>query len=546
MKRLRSKKRESDLLPVTVEVQIRSACQACWVYSWDRERTQLRVQGVEPGQHHLPADLAVLSLDLQQEVPVYVLASWSIAPGTVLPVRVLGGFQISPPGACEVEAFPLAQCVLLATPDLPDLPLLCEKLEHVPHALLTAIQVHARMQVPGDSLVEAQPVIYTAAEIAHRLREARFWLRRMRRLAGHSEHRQAQAVAWRVGEELTDEQRRQIALAHSSQSLASLLQAEQLIHAVPARFQKALERLLLHNEHLLAFLERPLLLRRTGWLGLQQYRANAGLFLLTDTQVLWLRDFFSPGSAAYPEGYIARSLPLERLAGIRLLSKSEDAPERIATFLQLHIRSESRGGCEDLEIIFPHDEQSQGALARIVPLIQAFVPQDALSERRVRCLPVVEPWIPHGEEARKLSSLQRVLPEAQRDRLEQRLAESLQVTGEELLASAPVPALEQYRSPARLVALTRAAVLLVEISAASAHRELSFRQTPTLQVQRYELACISSVQLSYSLFGSDLRLYLPQADGTTRECVIPFHSPAATWFLPLFTRLRLALRTPLP
>jgi hypothetical protein len=66
-----------------------------------------------------------------------------------------------------------------------------------------------------------------------------------------------------------------------------------------------------------------------------------------------------------------------------------------------------------------------------------------------------------------------------------------------------------------------------------------------LRVQHYKLAQISSVQLSYSLLGSDLRLYVPQPDGTTRERLIPFHSPAAAWFLPLFTRLRLLLRAPL-
>ena len=65
-----------------------------------------------------------------------------------------------------------------------------------------------------------------------------------------------------------------------------------------------------------------------------------------------------------------------------------------------------------------------------------------------------------------------------------------------------------------------------------------------MQVQRYELATISSAQLRYSLVGSSLSLFVPQLDGQTHQQVIPFHSPAIAWFLPLFTRLRVALSGP--
>lgn len=550
----RETKRTDQETPATVEVQICQAKQTCWVYSWDQDRAQLRVQGVAPGQQDLPADLAVLRLEQQREVPVYLLVSPSIAPGASVPVRILGAFQLSPSPAEAADAFPLARSVLLAIPDLPGLPPCYETLGHIPHVLLTALREHARTQVLAPATHEEQPAVCEATEVARQLRVARLWLKRARRQPGRTRlesnrREDAQAVAWRAVEALTPEQRTRIAQARTLEALTPLLQAEQLIRFVPARFQKALEHVLLADERLLAFVERPLMRNRTGWLGLQQSRAHAGLFLLTDTQVLWLRDFFSPGSSVFPEGYIARSVPLERLAAVQVMPASKTggaAGERQISSLLLRLSIESREGCENLDVAFPENEMSQKALARIVPLIQAFVPQDGSSERHVRCLPVAEPWVPVEEEARKLSGLGGIVPAEQRARLEQGLAETLRAAGEELLASAMVPALEQYRSPARLVALTRMAVLICELPGEPVRRPLDSAKAPSWQMQRYDLAQISSVQLSYSLLGSDLRLSLPQQGRTTQEYLIPFPSPAIARFLPLFTRLRLLLRAPLP
>ncbi len=48
-------------------------------------------------------------------------------------------------------------------------------------------------------------------------------------------------------------------------------QAEHLIRFVPERFQQALADLLLDDERLLAFVERPLLRQRTGLPGMQTW-----------------------------------------------------------------------------------------------------------------------------------------------------------------------------------------------------------------------------------------------------------------------------------
>jgi hypothetical protein len=133
-----------------------------------------------------------------------------------------------------------------------------------------------------------------------------------------------------------------------------------------------------------------------------------------------------------------------------------------------------------------------------------------------------------------------------RQALEYRLTEMLHASGEELLASALVPALEQYRSPARLVALIRAAILVLETPAERTRGRTTFAGDTALLIRRYDLAQISSAQLSYSLLGSELRLFVPRPDDEAQQVIIPFQSPALAWFLPLFTRLRLALSVPVP
>lgn len=538
--------------PPRVEVEIRQAHQRCWRYTWDRDQARFRLSGIEPGQATLPADLASLILEGQTEVPVAVLTEQSIVLGTRVHVRLLGAIQVEPVCAGDRDPFPLSSTLLLAEPDLPDLPPCYETLDQVPPMVWQALQAYVRESLCGETTSQEQLIVRSATEVEQRLRAARFWLKHARRQEPRSTPQRAQrdeeqAVAWRVVEELTPEQRHQLAQAQTREELVALLQPAHLIRFVPTRFQQALQHLLLDDEQLLAFLERPLLRHRTGLFGLHQYRANAGLLLLTDRQILWLRDFFSPGSSTFPEGYVARSIPLERLVSARLFpvgATMNGTTEASSPYLRLALDIESRAGCEHLEIAFPTGEESEKALGRMLPLLHAFVPRGAQNDRRARCLPVIDAWMPRGEDARRLSNLGGIVPPAVRQRLEDHLEETLHCCGDELLVSALIPALEQYRSPARLVALTRSAVLLCEESGEGMRRLFAPPPEQPIAHHRYALAQISSAQLSYSLFGSDLRLFLPASPGTTRELMIPFQSPAIAWFLPLFTRLRLALRLP--
>ena len=185
------------------------------------------------------------------------------------------------------------------------------------------------------------------------------------------------------------------------------------------------------------------------------------------------------------------------------------------------------------------------ALAQINNILRAFLPYpEGVDDQRVRRLPIVEAWLPRGAEAERLAGLGGIVPADIAKRLEQRLANLLERDGEELLVSALVPALEDYKSPARLVALTRSALLVFEDVQGKSRRSIGGQSSQAEQVLCYGLAAISSAQLRHSLLGSSLSIFVPQSDGRTQQYVFPFHSPAIAWFLPLFTRLRVLLTRP--
>lgn len=62
----------------------------CPIYTWDREHACLRLTGVATASPGLPADLASFRLEGRQEIPILLLASVSLSPGTRVRARLLG------------------------------------------------------------------------------------------------------------------------------------------------------------------------------------------------------------------------------------------------------------------------------------------------------------------------------------------------------------------------------------------------------------------------------------------------------------------------
>jgi hypothetical protein len=549
------KKKPNQQGPMLIDVQVREPQHDTSVYTWDVERNGLRLTSVQRAKPGLPADLAVFHAGGQLELPVLLLQCVSAAPGTYVQAHLLGA--LSPGQPRRADGAPAAQgWVFIAVAAIDASLSAYTSLDTLPPAQLAVLKAYLRDQAREEQGEQPLEIEECDAEAAARLvRETRLFTKREQRArprgkAWPGREEDERPVAWRAIEGLSASLRlalqRDALLAQSED--APHAQAEHLIRFVPQRFQHALAKLLLDDERLLAFVERPLLRHRTGLLGVQTWRSNEGFFLLTDRQALWLRDFMAPGSTFAEGGYIARMVSLERLQRVAVLPPGRTPGEfagrmeaNDSPYQRLVLEAASAAGTELIAIEFPVKAEAEKALAHIVAMLRAFLPKaDGRTDRRVRRLPVVEIWMPQGVEAERLAGLGGFVPAPVAGRLEQRLAESVKDSGEEVLASALVPALEDFKSPARQVALTRQRLIVVDDGVGGRRAAGG----ATEQVSHYELTSITSAQLRYSLLGSGLSLFVPQGDGRTQQVSLPFNSPAIAWFLPLFTRLRLLLSGP--
>jgi len=556
----REAKKPTSKAPMVIEVQVRQPHRDCPVYTWDHKRECLRVSDIFHAEPGLPADLASIRLEGKLDVPVLLLGSCSFPPGTIAQARLLGAFSPTPEEEQE-HLYPLDGWLFVAAVEVDASLFSYQSVEMLPPAQLGALKAYVRTRVKGEQQQSTRGIELHVADTAARcIRETRLLLKREQRLQPKGKVRfkqegEERPVAWRAIEGLAEALRLELqrdALLQQSKA-APHAQAEHLIRFVPQRFQLALADLLLDDERLLAFVERPLLRHRTGLLGMQTWRSNEGLFLVTDRQVLWLRDFLAPGSGFLPGGYIAHMAPLERLQAITVLPAG-NAPDELAdrleskdsAYMRLVMEVSSCTGSELFAVEFPAKAEIEKALAHINGTLRAFLPySEGERDRRVRRLPTVDAWLPRGAEAEQLAGLGGNVPAAIAERLEQRLSSQLKRDGEEeLLVSALVPALEDYKSPSRLVALTRSALLVIEDASGKSRRTRASRMDHTELVHCYTLTMISSVQLRHSLLGSSLSIFVPQPDGRTQRHIVPFHSPAIAWFLPLYTRLRLLLCGP--
>ncbi|HJT57241.1 MAG TPA: hypothetical protein VJ761_12150 [Ktedonobacteraceae bacterium] len=543
-----------------IEVRIRQPRCDCPIYEWDRELECMRLSGIYRAERGLPADLATCRLEARLEVPVLLLTSYSSPPGTLVRARLIGALYYAPIMEAKTMSLPSDNWICVAVAAVDASLSGCLSLEMLPAPQLASLKTYVQTTWEEGLLQDAaHSVACAAADAAHLLRETRLALKRERRMQSKGKRwlkreEEERPVAWRAIEGLSEALRMQLqkdALLQDAE-MGPHAQAEQLIRFVHSRFQQALADLLLDDERLLAFVERPLLRHRTGWLGMQTWRSNEGILLVTDRQVLWLRDFLTPGSNFLSGGYIAHMAPLERLERIIVLPAG-DAPAELAPRLETKDSPYTRlvmevacaSGRELFVVEFPQEPELDKALAHITSILRAFLPQaNGYADRHLRRLPSVEPWMPQGAEAAQIAGLGGIVPAAIAQPLEQQLARLVDATREELLASALVPALEDYASPPRLVALTRHALLVIEHGAEKHRPFTATRADQHEHVQNYELAAISSAQLRYSLVGSSLSIFVPGPSGHTQQQVIPFHSPAIAWFLPLFTRLRLLLSEP--
>ncbi len=570
---------ESAARALILEVIVERPAAPCNLYQYDRERRALVLERVLQVEQLQPADLARYPLERQQSalerigvpirndhtagadqapaVPVLLLSTLAVAPGTWVSARLIGAVR-----AVSSHDEPLIDgWTLLAVP-LADASqeqiTTTAQIEADRRAHLAAFVVEQERLDDDTALVTtgASVAWLEAPEATRLVRQARATWRHTQRqqqaqnAASHGprEHlrfgkRQEEPVprgAWRAIEGVTLQQIRE-------QGLGAYAEAEHLLRFVPQRFQQYLDELLLDDERVLCFIERPRLRLSRGLLGLGARYLNEGLLLCTDRQVLWLRDVAAPDATLVPWGYVARSCPVERLAGVHLVpsGQANSALGLVASpWARLVIQSAAVQGTVALVMEFP--TTTLPALQQAVILLERFLPfprgsLQAVADRRVRRLPEVSVWQPHADEREWLLQLGGMVPAEARGRLEAALKQALH-PGEQVLAQAMAPALSEYPGGPRLLALTRDRLLFGQ-TAEPSRRRRDGAEAPTT-MKSVPLERIAAAQLRRSLLGSVFEVSVPEPDGKVEQPFVPFNSPGVVPFRAIYHRTRLLLAGP--
>lgn len=338
---------------------------------------------------------------------------------------------------------------------------------------------------------------------------------------------------------------------------------------LPERFTRYLSGLLAPDERTLFFVEASRIAlrgwaeadaqRSAGWwpsalrVGRRTRTLTDGLLLVTDRQIVTLRDYAQPDSVVTQWGYLSRSWPLGRLLavsvaphGVTLAEVTRAWPARVRERLcaplpgdeatapvsesaRLILALEGRNGVQVTGAAFPPD--AVATLERVAALARRFVPllgDAGRGDWRIRRMPVVESWRPTESEARELESLGGLIPTP--------VARALEVATATALAPDDL-ILAQTRTPqanvsgpalAALLTLTPSRLLLATAGATSG--------AATTRIEVFPLGAVSAAALQYSLLRCWFELALPGRGAFTRRIAYP--SPLATPFRALYVRTR--------
>lgn len=568
----------------TLDVFVEQPGQTCNLYQQDRERRALRLEGVLSVAAPLAADLAIFPLERQRSAldrigertsqsttgeadhsphfRVLLLTRVAVAPGTWVSAHLIGAIRLASWHTPERPSFTQGWW-LLAVP----------LADPTQEALQTASQLPPERRLALGTLVVSQDYSALdgkaasnqkagsdavewgeASEAARIVRHGQaLWRQAQRqrdtaqegprehlRLGKRQQEAGEQRAAWRVLEGVSPRQLREL-------GLGAFAEAEHLLLLVPPRFQQYLGELLLDDERVLYFIERPRLRVRRGVLGLGAQYLSEGLLLCTDRQVLWLRDVAAPDATLIPWGYRARSCPVERLARVQIVRPGQaDAALGLtaAPWARLVIQSAAADGVASLVIEFP--ESALPALEQAAALLERFLPfpagsLQALADRRVRRLPSVAAWQPTAEERDLLLQLGGLTPVEARERLERALAEAV-ATGEPVLAKAVAPALAEYRGGPRLLAISPERLLFGQTEEGRSRKGQGAE--PQVTLTSVPLVQVAAVQLRHSLLGCAFEVVVPAVSGQKAPPVVPFNSPGIVPFRAIYTRTRLLLAHP--
>ena len=484
--------REEAPPDLTVNVRIEEPGGAFNTYSYDHQRGTLRLAGVHQQPYSGVERGTVLNTLTEDGGPLEALipATSPTSKGCIVEARVLGGIQVS---TLEAQGLFL---VGVPTAD-PARAEVCDAAELSP-AERQAIDSAASFGLQRVFLRWVPP-----PEAEARVREATkaYWQDK-----AEAESRVRYVAAWKAQPLSSRWAGDDEAETHTW--------AEYLIPSLPFRFQKYVEEMLLPDERILFFVERPSFVPGGVWGVLRRQMLRQGLLVITDRQVMAMLDSLPPDSTMVDWGYIAKASAVERVTGTWLDSGDSTC--------EIGFAFDSAGGVERYTMTFPatHSE----ALQEAVNLLERFVhPSAPTAARRLYDQkPASNPSKDQGEETDVVEKYPHLGD----------LLSRIAGTEEVVAVAAARPVEGRGLGPALVLTATK----LVLFPGGS-------RKDLQPSCREYPVAGISSVELTQSLISCRFEVFVPAMEEVDKV-TLRYYYPDAPPFLKAFIALRHLLGRP--
>lgn len=286
--------------------------------------------------------------------------------------------------------------------------------------------------------------------------------------------------------------------------------AEYLIPSLPMRFQRYVEEMLLADEHVLFFVERPEFAPPGRLAVFRSQKLRQGLLVITNRQILAMLDSLPPDSTMVDWGYVAKATALERIESAWLETREA------TTEFNLVIGAD--GGTERYSLLFPRGHER--ALQEGVRLLDGFVRPGSRAVARV-----LDAAVDDGRRVDRRELLARY----------PHLGQLIGQAGEEdVVAEAAARAPEgRGLGPSLVVTPTR---VIVFAGARSRERIVPAREIP--------IASISSVEVLQSVIACRFDVLVPDEEAVER-ITLKYDYPDSPAFVRAFIALRHLLGRPL-
>jgi inorganic pyrophosphatase len=471
-----------------IDVRVISSGDDTAVYDFDPHAKGLRLKEIHRTSTVAPIDLAEVpdsSIDNADNVPVWLIVHRSIFPGAIVTARPIGLLTIQS-GSIEQRSVIAVAAIdphfdaIQVSSDLP------------------ADQRRALIEYACDDRSEAQ-IRWESATAAHE------WIHRAKqltRVARAGQDKQRSLPAWKPLGYL-------VAGARRSTETEPNSDAEYAYHQLPYRFQKYVDEYLAPDERILFAVNRPLMKSARSRTWLSRATLQEGILFVTDQQVSLVAEIVPPDSANIRYGYIAQTVPPERIHSLEVdVSRSDGGVLRLKVC--------AAGSQQIIEWEFPRAASAE--LNEAAKILAGWLPRP--DDRRLRRAESIEPFKVRLRDP-AANDPQAIAPVI--ERLEAAIAQAVK-GDEKILAQALLPAWVERRDRAEAIVVTTRRFLRVPDPAARR------------SMQAIGLAQIASIEFSMSILESYLTLYhVHQGRVQTERILFPY---TGVGFKECFTALR--------